>query len=202
MFFKPFSNWRVLIENQTGKCIKTIRTDNGLEFCNAQMDSLCQKSGIRRHKTTPYTPQQNGVAERMNRTLLEKVRCLLSKSGLSKKFWGEALYTACYLINRSPSVPLKGRCPEHVFTGRKPNLSHLRVFGCSAFIHSKTDKLDPRSRKGVFVGYPDDVKGYRVWVRDEPGFKVVVSRDVIFNKEDFPCVVPRSLLLHPQTVNL
>ena len=79
--FEKFLTWKNLVENQTGKTIKVIRTDNGLEFCNSQMDALCSKFGIKRHKTTPYTPQQNGVAERMNRTLLEKVRCLLSKRG-------------------------------------------------------------------------------------------------------------------------
>ena len=133
--FEKFKNWMCFVENQTGKKIKTLRTDNGLEFCNSQLNDLCVTSGIRRHKTVPYTPQQNGVAERMNRTLLERVRCLLSLSGLSKSFWGEALHTAAYLINRSPSVPLKWKCPESVFVGKPLNLSHLRVFGCSAFIH-------------------------------------------------------------------
>ena len=116
--FEKLKTWKILIETQTGKKIKAIRTDNGLEFCNNQIDDLCDGFGIKRHKTVPYTPQQNGVAERMNMTLLEKVRCMLSKSGLSKKFWGEALLTATYLVNRSPSVPLVGQCPEYVFYGK------------------------------------------------------------------------------------
>ena len=137
----------------------------------------------------------------MNRTLLDRVRCLLSLSGLSKKFWGEAITTAAYLVNRSPSVPLKGKCPESVFRGKPVDLSHLRVFGCSAFMHSKTDKLDPRSRKCVFLGYPEGVKGYKVWLRDEPGFKVTISRDVIFNESEFPCLIDNTIPLASGTSN-
>ncbi|KAK4388364.1 Retrovirus-related Pol polyprotein from transposon TNT 1-94 [Sesamum angolense] len=82
------------------------------EFCNQNFSDLCDECGTKRHRTNPYTPQQNGVAERMNRTLLEKVRCMLISSGLPKSFWGEALVTAAYLINRFPSVPLNGKIPE------------------------------------------------------------------------------------------
>lgn len=188
--FMLFKNWKIKIELQTGKKIKALRTDNGLEFCNKPLDDLCVESGIKRHRSVPYTPQQNGVAERMNRTLLERVRSLLATSGLAKNFWGEAVHTAAYIINRSPSVPLKGKCPESVFTGKPIEFSHLRVFGCAAFVHQKLDKLEPRSKKCVFLGYPEGVKGYRVWCRSEPGFKVQISRDVVFNEFDFPCLTP------------
>ncbi|KAL0337465.1 UNVERIFIED_CONTAM: Retrovirus-related Pol polyprotein from transposon TNT 1-94 [Sesamum calycinum] len=143
--------WKILVENQTGKKLKVLRTDNGLEFCNQSFSNLCDECGIKRHKTNPYTPQQNGVAERMNRTLLEKVRCMLISSGLPKSFWGEALVTAAYLINRSPSVPLNGKIPESVWTGHAVDISSLRVFGCSAFVHQSVDKLAPRSQKCVFI---------------------------------------------------
>ncbi|CAH9141104.1 unnamed protein product [Cuscuta epithymum] len=187
--FVKFREWKNLVENQTGKKVKTIRTDNGLEFCNKDMDQLCVDCGIRRHKTVPYTPQQNGIAERMNRTVLDKVRSMLATAGLSKKFWGEAVNTAVYLINRSPSVPLGGKCPESVFSNKHLDLSNLRVFGCAAYVHQQGDKLDPRSKKGVFLGYPEGVKGYRVWDRNQVGFKVVVSRNVVFNESEFPCLV-------------
>ncbi|KAL0330748.1 UNVERIFIED_CONTAM: Retrovirus-related Pol polyprotein from transposon TNT 1-94 [Sesamum angustifolium] len=186
--FEKFRNWKTLVENQTGQRLKALRTDNGLEFCNQNFSDLCKEFGIKRHKTTPYTPQQNGVAERMNRTLLNKVRCLLISSGLPKIFWGEALLTAAYLINRSPSVPLSGKIPECIWTDSDVNLSSLRIFGCSAFALSHGDKLDPRSQKCVFIGYPDGVKGYRLWLRSQPGFKVLISRDVIFNESEFPCL--------------
>ncbi|KAK4388108.1 Retrovirus-related Pol polyprotein from transposon TNT 1-94 [Sesamum angolense] len=134
------------------------------------------------------TPQQNGVAERMNRTLLNKVRCLLISSGLAKSFWGEALLTAAYLINRSPSVPLLGKLPECVWTGKNVDLSYLRIFGCSAFVFQNSDKLEPRALKCVFIGYPEGIKGYRLWLRCQPGFKVVISKDVTFNESEMPCL--------------
>ncbi|CAH9067875.1 unnamed protein product [Cuscuta epithymum] len=186
--FVRFREWKTLVENQTGRKVKTLRTDNGLEFCNKEMDKLCVDCGIKRHKTVPYTPQQNGIAERMNRSLLDKVRSMLATSGLSKKFWGEAVTTAAYLVNRSPSVPLGGKCPETVFTGKPLDLSNLRVFGCAAYAHQQGDKLDPRSKKCVFLGYPEGVKGYRLWDRNQVGFKVVLSRNVVFNETDFPCL--------------
>ncbi|CAH9089803.1 unnamed protein product [Cuscuta europaea] len=163
------------------------------------MDRLCVESGIRRHKTVPYTPQQNGLAERMNRTLLDKVRSMLATSGLPKKFWGEAVNTATYLINRSPSVPLEGKCPESVFSKKPLDLSNLKVFGCAAYVHQQTDKLDPRSKKCIFLGYPEGVKGYRIWDRNQSGFKVIISRNVVFNESDFPCLVKN--VTDPQTVH-
>ncbi|KAK4410235.1 Retrovirus-related Pol polyprotein from transposon TNT 1-94 [Sesamum angolense] len=180
--------WKILVENQTGKKLKVLRTDNGLEFCNQSFSNLCDECGIKRHKTNPYTPQQNGVVERMNRTILEKVRCMIISSGLPKSFWGEALVTAAYLINRSPSVPLNGKIPEFVWTSHAVDISSLRVFGCSVFVHQSVDKLAPRSQKCVCIGYPDGIKGYRLWLRSQPGFKVLISKDVIFNENEMPCL--------------
>ncbi|KAL2243920.1 UNVERIFIED_CONTAM: Retrovirus-related Pol polyprotein from transposon TNT 1-94 [Sesamum indicum] len=186
--FKKFETWKIFVENQRGKRLKSLRTDNGLEFCNKNFDDLCNKFGVERHKTNPYTPQQNGVAERMNRTLLEKVRCLLISSGLQNFFWGEAVLTAAYLINLSPSVPLLGKSPETVCSGKKPDISFLRTFGCSAFVHQSSDKLEPRSMKCVFISYPVEVKGYRLWDRSQPGYKVIINRNVTFNEEEMPCL--------------
>ncbi|KAL0350653.1 UNVERIFIED_CONTAM: Retrovirus-related Pol polyprotein from transposon TNT 1-94 [Sesamum radiatum] len=130
----------------------------------------------------------------MNRTLLNKVRCLLISSGLPKFFWGEALLTAAYLVNRSPSVPLLGKTPECVWSKSDIDLSSLRIFGCAAFALVNGNKLDPRSQKCVFIGYPEGVKGYRLWVRDQPGLRVVISRNVVFNESEFPCLtkIPRT----------
>lgn len=149
-------------------------------------DGYCAECGIIRHKTVRFTPQQNGIAERMNRTLLEKVRCLLFTSGLSKGFWGEALATATYLINRSPNRTIGFKCPIEMWTDRKPNLSYLRVFGCSAYAHIKEGKLDPRSIRCIFLGYQTGVKGYRMWDSDTLGIKIIISRDVVFNEKEFP----------------
>lgn len=102
--FVTFKQWKALVEKQTGKKIKRLRTSNGLEFFDGDFNKFCKDEGIVRHLTVRGTPQQNGVAERMNRTLLEKVRCMLSNSGLSNDFWAEAASTACYLVNRSPNA--------------------------------------------------------------------------------------------------
>ena len=102
------------MENQTEKKIKALRTDNGGEFCKKEFEELCKKCGIARQKTTPYTPQQNGVVERMNRTLMEKARSMLSGTGLGQEFWAEAVETACYLVNRSPSSALEDKTPHEV----------------------------------------------------------------------------------------
>ncbi|KAL2232804.1 UNVERIFIED_CONTAM: Retrovirus-related Pol polyprotein from transposon TNT 1-94 [Sesamum indicum] len=186
--FDKFKKWKILVENQTGKRLKSLRTDNGLEFCNKSFSDMCEEFGIKRHKTNPYTPQQNGIAERMNRTLLDKVRCLLISSGLPKTFWGEAVLTAAHLINLSPSVPLHGKTPDFMWYEKSPDMSSLRVFGCAAFALQESDKLDPKSIKCVFIGYPEGIKGYRLWVRSKPGFKVLISRNVTFNENEMPCL--------------
>ena len=93
--FDRFKKFKALVENQTEKKIKVLRIDNGGEFCSKEFEEFCKKCGIARQKTTPYTPQQNGVAERMNRTLMEKARSMLSGAGLEQKFWAEAVATAC-----------------------------------------------------------------------------------------------------------
>ena len=100
-----------------------LKTDNRLDFCNREFDAYCNSQCILRHKTIRNTPQQNRVAERMNRTLLEKVRCLLFISGMAKSFWGEALATASHLINRSPSTMLNFKYPEEIWTGKKVTLN-------------------------------------------------------------------------------
>ncbi|GJZ18873.1 retrovirus-related pol polyprotein from transposon TNT 1-94 [Tanacetum coccineum] len=115
--FGKFKEWKQLVENQTGRTVKKLRTDNGLEFCNREFEQLCIESGIARHLTVVGTPQQNGVAERMNRTLMDKVRCLLIQSGLPKTFWAEATCTAAYLINRSPSGAIEKKKPIEMWSG-------------------------------------------------------------------------------------
>ena len=143
-----------------------LRTDNGGEFCKKEFEEFCKKCGIARQKTTPYTPQQNGVAERMNRTLMEKARSMLSGTGLGQEFWAEGVEIACYLVNRSPSSVLEDKTPHEVWTGKKPSLSHLRVFGCDAYVHvpkEKRTKLDNKSERCIFIGYKDGLKGYKLW---------------------------------------
>ncbi|KAH9668238.1 hypothetical protein KPL70_021339 [Citrus sinensis] len=182
--FEKFKEWKSLVENQTGKKVKKLRTDNGLEFCNQQFGSYCANEGIMRHRTVKNTPQQNGLAERMNRTLMEKVRCMLIQSRLPKSLWAEVLMTASYLVNLSPSSALDFKTPFEMWHGKPASYEGLRAFGCSAYAHIKQGKLAPRALKGVFVGYPDGVKGYKIWCTDLRPPKCIISRDVIFNEDE------------------
>lgn len=102
--YSKFVEWKTLVERQTEKKLKALRTDNGLEFLSGEFKLMCQREGIERHLTVKGTPQKNGLAERMNRTLLERVRCLLSNVNLSKEFWGEVVITAAYLIIGVPHL--------------------------------------------------------------------------------------------------
>jgi hypothetical protein len=178
--FSNFKQWKALVENQLGKKIKKLHTDNGLKFCWKDFDSLCADEGIARHHTVRNTPQQNGVAERMNQTLLERARCMLSQAGLSRRFWAEAVKTACYLINRSPHTWINLKTPFKMWSGKPADYSVLRVFGSTTSYHVSEGKLEPRAKKGVFVGYGDGVKGYRIWSSAES--RVILSRDVVFDE--------------------
>eukprot|EP00253_Pinus_taeda_P026886 PITA_26886 len=126
---------------------------------------------------------QNGVAERMNKTLMERARSMPSGVGLGQEFWAETVDTTCYLVNGSPSSALEDKTPQEVWTGKKPSLSHLRVFGCDAYVHVPKEnrtKLDSKSEKCIFIGYKDGLKGYKLW--NPVTRKVVYSRDVVFRE--------------------
>ncbi|GMP51093.1 hypothetical protein CsSME_00017460 [Camellia sinensis var. sinensis] len=176
-----FLTWKKMIETQTGRRIKKLRSDNGGEYTSDPFFEVCQNAGIVRHFTVPGTPQQNGVAERMNRTLVEKVRCLLLQSGLSKAFWGEALNYARHLVNRLPTAALDGKTPMEVWSGVPvTDYDQLRIFGCPTYFHVTESKLDPRAKKAIFLGFGDGVKGYRLWCPESK--KVLIRRDVSFDE--------------------
>nr|AAT01387.1 putative polyprotein [Oryza sativa Japonica Group]AAT44170.1 putative polyprotein [Oryza sativa Japonica Group] len=178
--FAAFKEWKVMIKRQTEKEVKVLRTDNGGGFCSDAFDDYCRKEGIVMHHTIPYTPQQNGVAERMNRTIISKARCMLSNARMNKRFWAEAAKTACYLINRSPSISLNKKTPIEVWSGMPANYSQLRVFGCTAYAHVNNGKLEPRAIKCLFLGYGSGVKGYKLWNPETN--KTFMSRSVVFNE--------------------
>jgi hypothetical protein len=178
-----FLTWKKMIETQTGRRIKRLRSDNGGEYTSDPFLKICQDEGIVRHFTVSRTPQQNGVAERMNRTILEKVRCMLSSAGLGKSFWAEAVNYACHLINRLPTAAIDGKTPTEVWSGKPANdYDKLHVFGCPAYFHVRDSKLDPRAKKAVFLGFSTGVKGYRLWCPELK--KVILSRDVTFNDDE------------------
>ena len=126
----------------------------------------------------------NGLAQRMNRTMMERVLCILAHAKLRKNYWVEALKTVINVINRSPSVPLEGDIPQRLCTRKDVSYQHLRVFGCLSYVHIAKDrrgKLDPKSRPCIFLGYGEDEFGYRLWDLIEK--KVIRSRDIVFMEE-------------------
>lgn len=179
--FKTFKQWKVMVENQCSNRIENVRTDNGLEYLADVFTEFCKDKGIIRHKTVRKTPQQNGLAERMNKTLLEHVRCLLSNAKLPLKFWREAVHTVCYLINRAPYAAIQFKTPQELWSGQPADYSNLRVFGCIAYYHVNEGKLASRAKKGLFMGYPDGVKGFKIWCLESR--KCIISRDVTFHEE-------------------
>ncbi|UYV78316.1 hypothetical protein LAZ67_16000942 [Cordylochernes scorpioides] len=178
--------WIQESEKQTSRKLKRIRTDNGLEFCSKEWDTFCTSVGIVHEHTMTYTPQQNGVAERMNRTLLDLVRSSISGSGLPKASWAELTYTAAYVRNRVLNNHNGESTPYELWTGNKPSLKHLRAIGCQVFVHIprqvRKSKLERRAVKGNLVGYALRGRGYRVWIPEMK--KVVESRDCVFKESD------------------
>lgn len=183
--FSKFREWKSMVERSTGRKLKTLRSDNGGEYTSGEFAEYLKAEGIRHELTVPKSPQQNGVAERINRTLVEMTRSMLAGSGLPQKFWAETLSTAVYLRNRSPTKAVKGMTPFESFHGKKPYVGHLRVFGCVCYAHIAKDErkeLDVIARRCVLIGYGTEVKGY--WLYDPDREKVFFSRDVKFNESE------------------
>ena len=181
--FKCFLEWKAMVENSTGQKLKILRTDNGGEYTSMEFKDYMKENGIRHELTTPKTPEQNGVSERMNRTIVETARCMLADANLPRRFWAEAVATAVYLRNRSPTTAVNGMTPYEALTGDKPHVDILRVFGCLAYVHIPKDerrKFDSKSRKCIFLGYGTETKAYRLY--DMKRGRIVYSRDVIFDE--------------------
>ncbi|POM62263.1 Integrase catalytic core protein [Phytophthora palmivora] len=159
-----FKIFKADLENATGQRIKGLRSDNGGENTGRQFKAYLNNCGIKHQKTVPYTPQQNGLAERMNRSLIEMARCMLYHESVGKKWWAEAVNTAAWIINRIPnSVTIK--TPYEIVYKTKPLLKNLKVFGALGYAHipdEKRRKLDAKAFKCRFMGYEDGVKGDRV----------------------------------------
>lgn len=182
--FEAFKEVKALIENQKGKKVKFLQSDNGTEYVNERFDNFLKETGIARRLTVPYHPQQNGVLERKNRTLMNIARCLLIQANLPDHMWAEAVNTANYLKNRCPTSFLGDRTPYKIWHNYEPEVGHLRKFGCKVFCldtKPKTEKFDPRTKEGRFVGYSDTSKAYQVWFPDDRNIQAV--RDIKFLEE-------------------
>ena len=150
-----FRKWKAMVENDSGYRIKRFRTDRGSEYANLAIQELLTESGIRWEPSVPYTPSQNSKAERVNRTLMERVRAMLLDSNLPKGMWAELINTAAYLKNRSPANS-QDKTPFELWNEQRPNLSNLRIIGSIAYAHTPNQgrkKLDKRSQKYFLVGY-------------------------------------------------
>lgn len=180
--FETFKEFKSYVENQKGKKIKTFRSDQGTEFNNKQFNSYYKKHGILHQQTNRYTPQQNGMSERMNRTVVEKARCLLYDAKLNKSFWAEAVATAIYLRNRSAASGLE-KTPYEMWYNRKPDVSSIRIFGSKAMTmipKEKRQKWDKKSKRMILIGFSDNIKGYRLYDPEEK--KIIISRDVVIEE--------------------
>ncbi|GJZ93914.1 retrotransposon protein, putative, ty1-copia subclass [Tanacetum coccineum] len=179
--FETFKVFQKEVENQLGKTIKSLRSDRGGEYMSQEFLDHLKEHGIIAHRTPPYTPQHNGVSERRNRTLLDMVRSMMSQTTLPKSFWDYALESAARILNMVPTKKVD-KTPYEVWHGQAPKLSYLKVWGCEALVKrdtlTKPDKLEPRSIKCIFVGYPKQTLGYSFYYSHQN--KVFVARNVEF----------------------
>ncbi|WVZ89853.1 hypothetical protein U9M48_036206 [Paspalum notatum var. saurae] len=170
-------------EMEAGKKLKVLRIDRGGEFTSEEFGRYCAGEGIERHLMSPYFPQQNGVIERRNQTVVGMARIMLKAKGMSAAFWGEAVSTAVYIHNRSPTKSLEGKTPFEAWHECKPDVAHLRTFGCIGHVkvtRPNLAKLEGRSRPMVFLGYEAGSKAHRLY--DPVERRVHVSRDVVFDE--------------------
>ncbi|KAH9767789.1 hypothetical protein KPL71_011399 [Citrus sinensis] len=154
------------VQNEKGYTITCIRSDHGGEFENHAFENFCNDFGIEHQFSSPRTPQQNGVVERKNRSIQEMARTTLNENSLPKYFWAEAVNTACYVLNRVLIRPNLNKTPYELWKDRKPNIGYFKVFGCKCFVLNTKDnlgKFDPKSDVGIFLGYSNSSKAYRVY---------------------------------------
>lgn len=181
---KELKNFIERRENETNLKVKKLRTDNGTEFINEELEDYLKNKGIKHEKTVPYSPRSNGVVERANRTILDMARSMLIEAKLPLSFWGEAVNTAAYLYNITPTKAKSTKTPLELWSGKKPSVKHIRTFGCSAIYkvnNPSRHKLEPKGREGILVGYSCDRKAYRIYSIEEE--KVYETNDVTFNED-------------------
>ena len=198
--FLRFKEWKSMVEKQTGKFVKILRSDNGGEYESNEFKDYLIEHGILHQTSVARSPQQNGLAERFNKTLMEMARSMIHGANLPRTLWGEAVQAANYLKNRSPHAGLKeDMTPHEAFTGVKPYIGHLRVFGSKVYVHiprSQRSKLGSRAWAGIFVGYAPEQRGYKVWRNNRTN--IIVSRDLIFLERDVMNVSKEGVLTNAQ----
>ncbi len=179
--FQHFLNFKAIVEKEKGVSIKCLRSNGGGKYFSKEFSEYLNEHGIQRKYSCSYSPQQNGVAERKNRHIVEITRAMLNEKNLPNYFWAKVVVTIIYIMNRTPTAAIHGMTSEEKFTSKNPDVSHLRVFGCIAYVHvpdEKRLKLDPKAGKCIFIGYSLEQKGYRCFNLSTR--KLQVSRDVVF----------------------
>lgn len=178
-----FQQFAQMCKNKFNESIKILHCDNGTEYINNEFKTFLSKSGITLETTAPYTPEQNGKAERENRTIVESARSMLYTKDIPTYLWAEAVNTAVYILNRTPNVNTPKSSPFEKWTGQIANLEHLKTFGCEAYMHVPKElrnKLASKSSKLMFVGYHNNSTNYRLF--DVSTRKIKISRNVTFNE--------------------
>jgi hypothetical protein len=171
-------------EGESGMKLGTIRTDRGGEFNSIEFGQFCAAEGVGCQRTAPYSPQQNDVVERRNGTVVAVACSMLKAKKLAGWFWGEAVNTAVFILNRCPTKGVEGMTPFEAWHGKKPAVHHLKTFGCIVYVRNTKphlQKLEDRGRKMIFVGYEHRTKAFRAY--DPETRRVHVSRDVVFDEE-------------------
>ncbi|PKU83090.1 Retrovirus-related Pol polyprotein from transposon TNT 1-94 [Dendrobium catenatum] len=182
-----FTNFKNYVEKLTSYQIKCLRSDGGTEYTNHGFTQFLTANGITHQISCPYTPEQNGLAERKHRHILETTRSLLFTASVPPKYWPDAILTAVYLINRMPSSTTKNKSPFELVYRRKPEYQNMRTFGCACYPlipPNLRHKLQPRARSCVFLGYSETYKGYKCL--DSSSNKLFMSRHVTFDEHIFP----------------
>jgi transposase InsO family protein len=197
-------------QNEFGLRMNKIRSDNGTKFKNSQIEGFLEDEGIKHEFSSPYTPQQNGVVERKNRTLLDMARTMLDEYKTSDRFWAEAINTACYSINRLYLHRILKKTSYELLTGKRPNVSYFRVFGSKCFIlvkRGRKSKFAPKAVEGFLLGYDSNTRAYKVFNKSTR--LIEVSCDIVFDEingsqveqvdldelddEEAPCMVLRNM---------
>ena len=182
-----FKSLYKLSKKETGRSMVKLRTDNAKEFLSGEFQDFIKQKGIRHELTAPYSPEQNSVVERDNRTVVECAKSMIYHKSLPLEFWGEAVNTAVYVLNRVASRTLKGETPFITWYGYKPDVSHFKEFGSICYAHVPKQvraKLDSKAQECLFLGYCLTSKAYRLWSISKR--KILHSRDVIFDEDTSP----------------
>jgi len=181
--FQHFLNFKVMVEKEKAVSIKCLRSDGGGKYFSNESSEYLKEHGIQRKYSCSYSPQQDGVVERKYRHITKIANAMLNEKNLPNYFWAETRAIAIYIMNRTPTTIVHGMTLEEKFTGKKPDVSHLRVFDYITHVHvpnEKKSKLDPKVEKCIFIGYSLEQKIYRCL---NPSIrKLQVSKDVVFDE--------------------